>query len=465
LPCICLFFPWPVPLDNLTKTKSFQQKTDLYIQIKWIILARVVFAIVLIFSSLFFSTGNNISIFSQPFLSLFNMAALVLVLSVIYIFWLNRKKGLVTLAYFQTIMDTFLVTGIIFVTGSFDSVFTFLYLLVIIYASMFLLQKGSFVMATISSLQYGLLIELEYFRAITPFMGQDSISITGNETQILYRILITTSACFAVAILSSILSFQLKNAKKDLKITQEHLKRVEKMAAMDEMISGIAHEIKNPLASLSGSIQLLNEDTKTGSYEDKLMQIILRETERLKQIANDIRLFAKPRKTNARPVDMTQAIGDVVTLFLNTKKIKERIQIFTKIEKNLFVTIDPIHLKQILWNIIKNAAEAIKNHGKIYINLNSPGNKRIYLTIRDSGRGIDSAKAKHIFDPFYTTKPKGTGLGLSIIHRIIDTYEGMIDFESIPGKGTIFTIIFKASTPVFGSTAKSNEATKEVTKS
>ena len=435
-----------MPLDNLVKTNSFQQNLDLYTQIKWIILARVVFAIVLIFSSLFFSSGENLSLLAQPFLSLYHLAAGVLVWSIFYIVWLNQKKGLLALAYFQTIMDTFLVTGIIFVTGSFDSIFTFLYLLVIIYASMILFQKGSFVMAIFSSIQYGLLIELEYYGILTPFMGQYPISMARDETQIIYRIIITITACFAVAILSSILSLQLRNARKDLKITQEHLKRVEKMSAMDEMISGIAHEIKNPLASLSGSIQLLKEDTHPGSHEDKLFQIILRETQRLKQITNDIRLFAKPSKINAVKVDITRAIEDVVTLFLNTPGTA-KIKIQTKLEKDLFVTIDPVHLKQILWNLIKNAAESIDANGKIIIRLSSPRNKRIYLTIRDNGIGIDPEKAKHIFDPFYTTKPEGTGLGLSIIHRIIDTYDGMIDFESIPGKGTLFTIVFKNILP------------------
>jgi two-component system sensor histidine kinase PilS (NtrC family) len=444
-----------VPLDSRVKTGVFEQNSDLYAQIKWIILARVAFAIVLIFSSLFFSSGENLPVLSPPFLSLYHLAAGVLLVSIVYIFWLNQKRGLSALAYFQTIVDTFLVTGIIFVTGSFDSVFTFLYLLVIIYASMILLQKGSFVIATFSSLQYGLLIELEYYRVITPFMGQYPITMTRDETQIIYRIVITIAACFAVAILASILSLQLKNARKDLKITQEHLKRVEKMSAMDEMISGIAHEIKNPLASLSGSIQLLKEETRPGSHEDKLMQIILRETERLKQITNDIRLFAKPSKTNASQVDMTRAIEDVVTLFLNTLKWKTKIQIDTKLEKNIFFTIDPVHLKQILWNILKNAAESIEDKGKITISLNSLRNKRIYLTIRDSGKGIDLEKARHIFDPFYTTKPEGTGLGLSIIHRIIDTYDGMIDFESVPGKGTLFTIVFKTSVPFNSPAAKS----------
>jgi two-component system sensor histidine kinase PilS (NtrC family) len=104
---------------------------------------------------------------------------------------------------------------------------------------------------------------------------------------------------------------------------------------------------------------------------------------------------------------------------------------------------DRVHLQQILWNLIKNAAESIEGKGKITISLYSPKHKRIYLTIQDTGLGIDKKNAPHIFDPFFTTKSDGTGLGLSIIHRIVDTYDGMIDFESIPGKGTVFTLIFQ----------------------
>jgi two-component system sensor histidine kinase PilS (NtrC family) len=432
-----------VELAKLLRPLTAQQREDLYGQIKWIVLARAVFAIVLIFSTLVFSNQDTGSNMAEPFRSLYYMAAGVIGLSILYFFWLRRKKFLQGLAYFQTIADTGLVTVIVFVTGGFESVFTFLYLVVIIYTSMLLRQQGSFVMATLSSLQYGLLIELEYFQIITPFIGERPLSTTVDETQIIYRILIIVAACFAVAILSGILSLQLRTARQDLKIAQEHLKRVEKMATVDEMISGIAHEIKNPLASLSGSIQLLKDETETGSDADRLMQIILRETSRLKQIVNDIRLISKPSRANASRTSMTRAVEDVATLAKNTQEWKSRLHITTRLEDNLFVIIDPVHLQQIIWNLVKNAAEAIDNKGRIDIRLSSPKKKRIYLTISDSGKGIDKSKASHIFDPFFTTKPIGTGLGLSIIHRIIDAYDGMIDFESTPEKGTIFTVIFK----------------------
>ena len=424
---------------------SFKERTDFARLNKWIILSRVIFAIILIVSSLIFSSGENLSFFSQPFLSLYNIAAGILIISIVYLIWLNSLKKKMVLAYCQTIIDTFIVTAIIFVTGSYDSIFTFLYLVVIIYTAMLLFQKGSMIIAALSSIQYGILIELEYYNIITPFLGKGYLSSTLDASHIIYRIVIVITACFAVAILSGILAFQLKGAKQDLKIAKEHLKRVEKMAAMDEMISGIAHEIKNPLASLSGSIQLLQEDTKAGSYEDKLMQIILRETNRLKNIVNDIRVFAKPHTDKAVIIKLADTIEETVELFLNDPKWNNKINLTLTLDKEIKVLIDPSHLTQILWNLLKNAAQSIPDTGDIKIKLKELRNNRVYLTVEDTGVGINQKDSRHVFDPFYTTKPNGTGLGLSIIHRLIDTYNGMIDFESTPGKGTIFTVLLNSS--------------------
>lgn len=426
------------------KNHYYGQANNFFSQIKWIIISRVIFAVLLIISCLIFSSGENLSFFSQPFLSLYNIAACILILSIVYL-GLNKSKNALFLAYFQTITDTFIVTAIIFVTGSYDSVFTFLYLVVIIYTSMLLLQKGSLIIATISCIQYGILIELEYYKIITPFIGQFYLSSTIDESHIVYRIIIVMVACFAVALLSGILALQLKGARQDLKMVQEHLKRVEKLAVMDEMISGIAHEVKNPLASLAGSIQLLQEDTKPGSYEDKLMQIILRETDRLKNIVNDIQLFSKPRTDNACKIKIATAIEETVELFLNDPEWNEKIHLTMDLNKDVCVFIDPLHLNQILWNLLKNAAQSIKGQGKIKIRLRLSNNNRVYFTIKDTGVGIKPEDFNHVFDPFYTTKPEGTGLGLSIIHRLIDTYNGVIDFESTSGKGTIFTVFFKNS--------------------
>ncbi|MCG8642592.1 MAG: ATP-binding protein [Desulfobacterales bacterium] len=405
---------------------------------------RACFAVMLIVSGLLFTSQQHLSFFSQPFLTLYNIAAFILVLSIVYLYWLNWTDKYLILAFFQTCLDTVIVTAIIFVTGSYDSIFTFLYLVVIIYSAMLLLQKGGMIIATLSSLQYAALIKLEYYGVITPLRNGTDLSATLDESHIIYRIVIVILACFAVAILSGILSLQLKVAKQDLKITQTHLKRVEKMEAIDEIISGIAHEVKNPLASLSGSIQLLHEDTKPGSYEDKLMQIILRETDRLKDIVNNIRLFSKPRKDRACETVLSEMIEEIVELFSNDPVWSGKVEFSTHLKPDCRVFIDPSHFKQILWNLLTNAAQSIPVSGRVTIRLYRSRNNRVYLTIKDTGQGISSDQARHIFDPFYTTKPDGTGLGLAIIHRLTDTYNGVIDFESTPGKGTLFTIIFPA---------------------
>jgi len=169
------------------KNNHFHDNTDFSIQIKWIVLSRVVFATILIVSCLIFSSGENLSFFSQPFLSLYNIAACILIFSIIYLIWLNKFKKEKVLAYLQTIVDTFIVTAIIFVTGSYDSMFTFLYLVVIIYTSMLLLQKGSLIIATISCIQYGILIELEYYKVITPFLDKFYLANSIDESHIIYR--------------------------------------------------------------------------------------------------------------------------------------------------------------------------------------------------------------------------------------------------------------------------------------
>lgn len=425
--------------------RYFKASAELTRQIKWIILSRVVFAAVLIFACLIFSIAQDKSFFSRPFLHLYNIAGASLVLSIVYLVWLNKWRYHKILAYVQIIIDTFGVTGIIFVTGGYNSFFTFLYLVVIIYTSMLLLQKGSLIIAALSSIQYGILIEMEYYRLIAPYPKDFFLSTAVSESQIIYRIIMVIVACFAVSVLSGILAAQLTGVRQDLKITQEHLKRVEKLAAVDEMIAGIAHEVKNPLASLSGSIQLLKEDTRPGSYEDKLMQIILRETDRLKQIVNDLRYFASPNMQNAQDTLLAPVIEETVELFLKDPEWENRIQVKLRVDHAVCAFIDPSHFTQILWNLLKNAAQSIKNNGAIIIGLAQYRNNRIHLTVKDTGEGIDTDQIGHIFDPFFTTKPDGTGLGLSIIHRLVDMYNGMIDVESTPGKGTVFTVLFKKS--------------------
>lgn len=411
--------------------------------LKWLISFRIVFSIILAFSTLVFSANEKLPFDSRPFVVVYILSLCILVLSLIYALLLQRVGKSPLFAYFQLILDSFIITAIIYITGSFSSIFTFLYLVVIIASSMLLLRKGSMIIATLCSLQYGVLIDLEYYEILIPLMKHVPLSEQVAWTHIIYRIVIIMGACFAVAVLSGFLAFQAKKAKRELKIMEDHVKRVEKMAAMGEIAAGMAHEIKNPLASLSGSIQMLQEDSQPGTSNYRLMQIVLRETERLSRIVTDFLMFARPCAADLKKIYLAKEIRDTVEIFGKDKLCAGRIKFSLDLEDSVSIIIDPDHLRQIIWNLLKNAAEAIEGEGRVDVELMRTKSGRIFLRFTDNGCGIMVDDIDLIFNPFFTTKTNGTGLGLSIIHRMIDFYNGVIDVDSEQGSGTAFTVIFK----------------------
>lgn len=309
---------------------------------------------------------------------------------------------------------------------------------------MLLFKKGGMIIAALCAIQYGVIVDLEYYQIIKPFLFEDSL-IAANYpwSQVLYKILITIVACFAVAFLSGFLAEQTRKTKKELIAMQERVKRFEKMAAMGEMAAGMAHEIKNPLASISGSIQLLREDIRDNPYHDRLMQIILREADRLSFLVNDFLLFAKPPAGKKEPFELGKIIADTIYLFEKDTKCLRRISILKEIAQGVWVNMDPVHLHQILWNLLLNASEAIENSGKIEVKMHSIKNKYALIEITDDGCGISNEEIKLIFNPFFTTKPRGTGLGLSIVHNILKSYDSWLDVESVVNKGTSLTFKIK----------------------
>jgi two-component system sensor histidine kinase PilS (NtrC family) len=251
------------------------------------------------------------------------------------------------------------------------------------------------------------------------------------------------TACFAVAFLSSFLSEQVRRTRKELRIMEEHVKRVDKMAAIGEMAAGLAHEIKNPLASLSGSIQLLREDIRYDSDHDRLMQIVLREADRLNSLATNFLLYARPPAAKVEAMDLAKIIDDTVELFEKDANNDGRITTTKNIQSGIWISMDPLHLRQILWNLLINAAEAILGEGSIHIEMHGTKNKQAYIKVSDSGCGMSQKDIKLIFDPFFTTKASGTGLGLSIVHRILEAYDALMDVKSEINKGTTFILQFR----------------------
>jgi signal transduction histidine kinase len=332
----------------------------------------------------------------------------------------------------------------LFVTGNYSSIFSFLYLVVIIYSSILVPTRGTIVIAAICSIQFGIMIDLEYYGVILPF-GTDAMHWASANAwnPVLFKILITMTACFAVAFLSNFLSEQVRKTRHELRIMEDHVKRVDKMAGIGEMAAGMAHEIKNPLASLIGSIQLLREDIRYDADHDRLMQIVLREADRLSSLVTNFLLYARPPAAKVEAMKLEKLIIDTAELFEKDICNDGRITTTKKIQPGIWISMDPLHLRQILWNLLTNAAEAIEGEGNIHIELYGSKNKQIYIKITDNGCGMSQEDIKCIFNPFFTTKASGTGLGLSIVHRILEAYDALLDVKSEIDKGTTFILQFK----------------------
>ncbi len=429
----------------------------------WLMVFRVVFAALLLGSTTYFQLKESQSLIDRPLLFLYGLIVGILILSACYSLLFKSFKQKVPFAYIQLSIDTVIVTLIIFVTGSFSSVFHFLYLIVIICGSMLLFRSGIMVLAGLCSLQYGVLVIFEYYNIFNPFSTESRLYIANYAlTYVLYKVVTTIGACFLVAFLSSILAEQERKSRKKLLAMEENVKRVEKMAAMGEMAAGLAHEIKNPLASLSGAIQLLSDDAIYDSDQSKLMQIVLRETNRLSKLLSEFLLFAKPQRGKLEAIQLDKALSEMVDLVERHCFSRERISFVTNFVEGIYVEMDSGHLSQIIWNLLLNAVEAIEGSGTVSIETYAPNNKYVCIKITDNGCGISEDTVRSIFDPFFTTKKKGTGLGLSIVHRILESYNGQLDVISEVEMGSAFTLkLNQALNPVKGKKARATASLRQ----
>ncbi|MBI5592138.1 MAG: GHKL domain-containing protein [Deltaproteobacteria bacterium] len=415
---------------------------DLLKKINWLMFFRVFFTVFLLGSTIFVHYRQQIVSPNPSLEFLYGIIVGVFILSIGYAVLLRYGMNLLGSAYLQIILDTVVVSLIIFATGCYSSIFSFLYILVIVNSSQLFFRKGSMFIAALSSIQYGLMVDLEYYGILKPFDNSRSL-LTDDLTQVTYKIVITMVAFFAVAFLSSLLAEQARSSRKKLIAMEEHVRRVDRMAYMGEMAAGLAHEIRNPLASLAGSIQMLKEELQFHPGQEKLMRIILREADRLSILLSDFLLFARPPSGNVAEFLVEDVLVETLDLFEKDINCRRRVSITTDLIPRVRIAMDPVHFRQILWNLLLNAAEAIPDQGKIHIRMQNLQNEFVEIRIADTGHGILPEHIHSIFNPFFTTKPIGTGLGLSIVHRLLETYGGSLDVESQINEGTVVTLKIK----------------------
>lgn len=216
------------------------------------------------------------------------------------------------------------------------------------------------------------------------------------------------------------------------------------MAFIGEMAAILAHEIRNPLASISGSIQVLRKTLKLSPVDDRLLQIILRGKDQLENFIKDFLILARPTVGVQEEIDVIAMLDDILESVKYGPSWHEGIEIETSHPDHVLLTANRQEIRQLLWNLILNGLQALSDGGRmgIAIEASGDGDGRRWVEMRfsDQGRGIEEKDLEKIFDPFFTTKEQGTGLGLAIVHRIVSGCGGDIHVDSKVGEGTVFTV-------------------------
>ncbi len=471
----------------------------------------------------------------------------------------------VSLAYGQIVWDLLLVTLLVLLTGGISSPFPFLYLIAIAGASILLSRREALYTASLCSILYGAIIDLQYYGRLTPFgLSQESsrqqgtgyllystfLNIVGfyliafltgylterarrSEQALQQKIIdfdelerlnssivaninsgVLTVTCggrvrvfnryaefltgisqgdaydlplsevipaFAAypaelgsveggdirfldnrgaerllgfktapfhdstgAVIGTIISFQ---DVTQLRQMQDELKRSDRLAALGELSARIAHEIRNPLASISGSVEMIAQGSHIDSDDQTLLRIVTRETERLNRLIGDFLQYARPPHIEKGVVELGPLLRDQVELLAADQRFAA-VAVHLHCPDGLAVTADGGQIRQLFWNLLVNGAEAMPlGSGEIAISCErvEPKEEWVRITVADNGCGMTEAQAAHLFEPFFTTKSGGSGLGLATVYRIVESHGGTIHVDSAPAQGARFTILLPAA--------------------
>jgi two-component system, NtrC family, sensor histidine kinase PilS len=222
----------------------------------------------------------------------------------------------------------------------------------------------------------------------------------------------------------------------------------QRLAAVGEMAAGIAHEIRNPLASMSGSIQILRQELPLSTEQEQLMDIVLRESERLNTTIRSFLAYARPMRFQIERFDVRRALNDTALLLRNSAEVKEGHDIVVDVPaRELWYDADEGQIKQIIWNLATNGLRAMPQGGRLRLaaarDVEAEG---VTLTVDDEGIGIPPEELDRLFQPFHGSFAKGSGLGLAIVHRIVSDHGGEIRVGGAPGQGVVFTVVLPRAT-------------------
>lgn len=234
-----------------------------------------------------------------------------------------------------------------------------------------------------------------------------------------------------------------------IKRMERRMRETDRLAAIGRLAANIAHEIRNPLASLSGAIEVMAREPSADGSRERLAEIVLKESDRLNQIITEFLKYARPAPLQRQPVNVADILDEVL-LLLEQRPLPDALKVVKEYQHPLAAHLDPQQMKQALWNLCLNAAEAMPDGGELRVRARAAPRERperIEISVSDTGAGVRPSDLPHIYEPFFSTKTKGSGLGLALVHRTVQDHGGEIEARSEPGAGTTFRLTLPLTLP------------------
>ncbi len=418
-------------------------------RLMWVTGARLLVTTLLLGATSFFYLRGGLARYPHSLSVVFVTIAVAYALSAIEATLLRSGKRVRGLAYWHVALDQCLWTSIVYVSGGASSGATSFYGLTVLVGAVLVGTRGAAFAAAFGYLLYVLLCLGFFTHAILPPVDQPHVTYAITRDEIGYPLLLNALAVTVVAMLAGYLSERLRQAGGALEVATRRYTEAERLAELGRISAWLAHEIRNPLGSISGSIEMLREGPALSTEEKKLCDIVSREVTRLNDLVSDMVDLSKVRAPVVEDVDVGALAREVVELAARSPSGHDhRVEYVDGAAKSsLIAQCDPAQMRQVLWNLVRNALQASAAGGVVRVGVGTSGaapHEHVTMWVEDEGAGIDADAKNRIFDAFYTTRTHGAGIGLAVVKRIIDdharygvsiTVDGAKD-----GKGARFSV-------------------------
>lgn len=349
----------------------------------------------------------------------------------------DRQFYATEIAMGQLLLDQVLISVLVFLSGGVQSGATSLYGLSCLAGGLMLGVPGAVAAALAGGVCFSLTAlvaqgSVLFGPTLLPTLGRD---LTGDQAT--FYIVVNVLVLALVALLVSYLVERVARASGELQVARARAAAAERMAALGRLAAGLAHEIRNPLSSIAGSVQILR--TGLEQPEDRqLCDIVLRESARLEELVSDMVDLSKPRRPQPEVVDAGEIVSDVIELMRRSGRALSDVKIRQLGERSAKVRADPGQLRQLVWNLVRNAVQASSAGGEVRVDLQV--GRVVTFVVDDDGVGIDKEAVDRLFDAFFTTRSQGTGIGLAVVKRIADEHGFVLRVDSGPGQGARFEV-------------------------